>query len=353
MGRRVLALLLLLLATGCARSGEPSAPTPEPEPHSLPPAVTPANPEPPPSQQPGTLVKAQPLDGGEAKDLFRLPERENRLSLSPDGRFLFAGKCEPCDDQRLYRPQVMDLTTGALVAGEQVQQSPQVSGRITWSGRGFWIAPLTHFGVDGRLEKDESLQNRLVPQDWELIAAEVSADNRRAVAVIRRDVPTGGEAERLDLVISLTPEGEPLRLAQAIAAEPTERGYKVDLLWSPTAEELVVCAVDCHLIHLDSPQPSSWTKLPLGPTRQSPAWSLDSRHLLVQGLGVVDQTATLVLAVPQYSATWNQSGSGVLIPDGEVTELFLDGAKKVHPVKLSPWVLGWLPDGSVVTGEYQ
>jgi hypothetical protein len=296
------------------------------------------------AEVPELVVRAAALNHlGEQQEIHRFKAAPGHISLSPDGGYLLYAGCDPCDERRLYTPMIFDVNSGKITAAAEPTQGSSMPRRITWSGQGFWIDPLVHFGIDGRLDANVQLRQALTPQGWDLVAAEVSPDGRLVVAALEQ---AGASASAVDLVVASRDGKIISRMPAALPAVRYNRGMAVMFAWSPDSRKLVLCGEHCWLADIGQPEKDAWRQLPDRAVPRDVQWSPDGKHLLIPGMGIVNLDGTVEVPVAG-EATWNPAGTAV-VTEGRVSEYRLDGSHVDYGDIGSQVILGWLPDGRIV-----
>lgn len=351
--------VMLVLVIGCSRTTPPSTstspagtptgpvttqstPTPNQSPDPAPSAAPPPVPE-----KPASIIWAQGLGSDGPEELYRFEGIREFLALSPDGQYLFSASS--ADDFGRYTPHVLDRKSGKERIGDS---SILLRPAVTWSGQGFWIAPLTHVGLDATLSTNEQVGSSLESKGWELVNAEFSPNGAYVAAVLHAVDGGTQQPQTLDFVLA-KPSGEVVhRESKAISATYLKRGYKVDLVWSPDCSLLVVCGVECQMVNPQQPAREAWTRLPDLVSGQPPRWSPDGKNLLYPGYGIVGTDGRLKLAISMMDVAWNATGTAVLILGQELIVQALDGGRTVQHKATPPRIIGWLPDGRMVSVTY-
>lgn len=375
--RTLVALLLVLLLAGCARS--PQAPSqaparapagPEHAPVAVQPAPQPAappDPAPPPvrpAQEPVLTVWAVDLtEKVEPEVLYQRQGPFELLAVSPDGRhWLLEKVTDYFGGGILY---LLDRQSGELRESPLGEVWPR---EARWSGRGFWVDWLVHLDLNGQVDRYPALREAAGLNDRELtlLRASFSADGRRvALAMMDRRVDPLKQAS-VDLVIA-NADGSGLvrvpRVAQPMAIFGKTGGF-VLLDMAPNGEHLVLLSRSpgLALISTATPQREHWHPLlqPFVPVQTDDeggppgrtSWAPDGKHVWVPVPGqILAPDGQLVAATTGWlGGLWTPDGRGVVtLAVGEGVHLTtLDGAERPFTTPEGSRPVGFLPDGRLL-----
>jgi hypothetical protein len=292
-----------------------------------------------------------------------LLERTNgdfAVAASPDGRYLLV-LTEVQQDPPFGasgRWTILDRSTGKVTEGPQgVYQ--RVFG---WSGRGFWLDPLTHMDLQGQIDHHEALAQ--LAKDAQIVGVAWQADGSHVALVIKPE-----DLERADLLWA-TADGRVLDRADGVV-QPfwSKQGAWTELALSPDSQRLYLRAAypGTALIETEALAFEKWRSLN-GEWHQGDAqgggapatlWSPDGRFLYEGARRLFDREGSLLRSFDTSlcMGTWLPDSAGLLCTSewandrlGSARRISLDGQSEGLPYAIGGQVLGWLPDGRLLVG---